>query len=41
MVPPPNGAGYDVATATEALLKRMRRTDNNYEFLETLTKDLL
>ncbi len=41
MVPPPNGAGYDVATATEALLKRMRHTDNNYEFLETLTKDLL
>lgn len=41
MVPPPNGAGYDVASATEALLKRMRQTDTNYEFLETLTKDLL
>ncbi len=41
MVPPPNGAGYDVAAATEALLKRLRHTDTNYEFLETLTKDLL
>ncbi len=41
MVPPPNGAGYDMASATEALLKRMRRTENNYEFLETLTKDLI
>jgi len=41
MVPPPNGAGYEIGAATEALLKRMRRTDNNYEFLETLTKDLI
>jgi transcription termination factor Rho len=41
MVPPPNGAGYDIAAATEALLKRLRHTETNYEFLETLTKDLL
>jgi transcription termination factor Rho len=41
MVPPPHGAGYEVAAATEALLKRLRQTDNNYEFLETLTKDLM
>ncbi len=41
MVSPPTGAGYDMASATEALLKRMRRTENNYEFLETLTKDLI
>ncbi len=41
MVPPPNGAGYEMAQATEALLKRMRQTDTNYDFLETLTKDLL
>lgn len=41
MVSPPNGAGYDMASATEALLKRMLRTENNYEFLETLTKDLI
>ncbi|MBN1317104.1 MAG: transcription termination factor Rho [Anaerolineales bacterium] len=41
MVPPPNGAGYEMAAATEALLKRLRQTDNNFEFLETLTKDLM
>ena len=41
MVSPPNGAGYDVSAATEALLKRLRQTDSNYEFLETLTKDLM
>ena len=41
MVPPPNGAGYDVSAATEALLKRLRHTETNYEFLETLTKDLM
>jgi transcription termination factor Rho len=41
MVPPPNGAGYDIAAATEALLKRLRHTETNYAFLETLTKDLL
>ncbi len=41
MAPPPSGAGYDVAAATEALLKRLRQTETNYEFLETLTKDLV
>lgn len=32
--------GYDISSATDAVLKRMRSTDNNYEFLETLTKDM-
>lgn len=41
MVPPPNGAGYEMAAATEALLKRLRQTETNFEFLETLTKDLV
>lgn len=41
MVPPPNGAGYEMSAATEALLKRLRGTSTNYEFLETLTKDLM
>jgi transcription termination factor Rho len=41
MVPPPNGAGFEMAAATEALLKRLRQTDTNYEFLEALTKDLV
>ena len=41
MAPPPNGAGYDITTATEALLERMTRTRSNQEFLETLTKDVL
>jgi transcription termination factor Rho len=41
MVPPPNGAGYEMSAAIEALLKRMRATSTNYEFLETLTKDLM
>lgn len=41
MAPPPNGAGYDITTATEALLERMSRTRSNQEFLETLTKDVL
>jgi len=40
MVPPPNGAGLDVTNATEAILDRLSHTDNNMEFLETLTKDL-
>ena len=41
MASPPSGAGYDIAAATEALLKRLRQTETNYEFLETLTKDLV
>ncbi len=34
--PPPNGAGYDMAEAVEALLNRMRQTESNEEFLATL-----
>jgi len=41
MTPPPSGAGYEMSAAIEALLKRLRQTDNNYEFLETLTRDLM
>ena len=33
--------GYDLSSATDAVMKRMRTTKNNYEFLETLTKDLM
>jgi transcription termination factor Rho len=33
---PPHGAGMDAATATEAILRRLSRTENNLEFLETL-----
>ncbi len=36
---PPAGAGMDQANATEALLQRMGRTENNMEFLETLTEE--
>ena len=36
---PPNGAGLDITNATEAILQRMTRTDNNEEFLERLTDD--
>lgn len=32
--------GYDISSATNAVLQRMRGTDNNYEFLEDLTKDM-
>jgi transcription termination factor Rho len=35
--PPPNGAGLDMATSTEAIIHRIERTDNNIEFLENLT----
>ncbi len=33
---PPQGAGMDSAVATEAILTRMSKTQNNQEFLETL-----
>lgn len=33
--------GYDISSATGAVLQRMRETDDNYEFLETLTKDMM
>jgi transcription termination factor Rho len=36
---PPNGAGMDITNATEAILQKMARTENNQEFLETLTED--
>lgn len=36
---PPAGAGMDQANATEALLQRLGRTDNNMEFLETLSEE--
>jgi transcription termination factor Rho len=38
---PPAGAGMDVSNATEALLQRMSRTENNMEFIETLTEEAL
>jgi transcription termination factor Rho len=40
IAPPPNGAGMDMASATEAILNRMMKTRNNMEFLETLTEDI-
>lgn len=36
---PPSGAGYDIATATEALLQRLSRTKTNKEFLDALYRD--
>ncbi|MCI0398061.1 MAG: transcription termination factor Rho, partial [Chloroflexi bacterium] len=33
--------GYDITSATGAVLQRMRETRNNYEFLETLTRDMM
>ena len=35
---PPHGAGLDMSTATEAILQRISRTDNNMDFLETLAE---
>jgi transcription termination factor Rho len=35
---PPNGAGLGLIGATEAVISRMRQTDNNEEFLDTLEK---
>ncbi len=37
--PPPNGAGLDMAMATEAIINRISHTENNMEFVETLTED--
>jgi transcription termination factor Rho len=39
VTPPPGGAGLDLTTATEAILQRLQKTENNMEFLETLGKD--
>jgi transcription termination factor Rho len=36
--PPPNGAGMDSSAATEAIIQQVARSDNNIEFLETLTE---
>lgn len=36
---PPAGAGMDPAAGTEAILQQMSKTDNNMEFLETLSKN--
>ena len=36
MTQPP--ANYDMASATEALLNRLRHTDSNEQFLEELTE---
>lgn len=33
--------GYDISSATAAVMQRMRDTRTNYEFLETLTKDMM
>jgi transcription termination factor Rho len=33
--------GYDISSATQAVLQRLRGTNTNYEFLETLTKDMI
>src|SRR5215813_12337412 len=35
---PPNGAGMGLVGASEALLSRIRQTDTNEEFMETLEK---
>ncbi len=39
MIEPPVGAGMDLTTATEALLHRIAQTENNIEFLESLSED--
>ena len=39
ITPPPNGAGMDITNATEALIQRISHTENNLEFLETLTDE--
>jgi transcription termination factor Rho len=36
---PPYGAGMDPSTATEAILQRLSRTEDNQAFLETLHED--
>ncbi|MBN1430167.1 MAG: transcription termination factor Rho [Anaerolineae bacterium] len=37
MAAPPNGAGMEMTTATEAVIDQLRRTDSNEEFLQFLT----
>jgi transcription termination factor Rho len=36
----PQGAGMDVAVATEAILQKMNKARNNQEFLQNLTEDM-
>jgi transcription termination factor Rho len=36
---PPNGAGMDASSATEAILQRLAHSENNLEFLENLTEE--
>jgi transcription termination factor Rho len=36
---PPYGPGLEPSTATEAILQRLSRTENNLRFLETLNED--
>jgi len=38
MADPPNGAGMGLTGATEALLQRLRQTDSNEEFLDSLER---
>ena len=33
--------GYDLSSATGAVLQRLRQTRSNYEFLEELTADMM
>lgn len=40
ITPPPNGAGMDITNATEAIIHRISHTENNLEFLETLTEEV-
>jgi transcription termination factor Rho len=35
---PPHGAGLDPGTATEAIMDRFKKTNNNQEFLMTLNE---
>lgn len=37
---PPQGAGMDPSVATEAILQRMMKSKNNFDFLEGLSNDL-
>ena len=37
---PPQGAGMDVAVASEAIIQRMQKTKTNDEFLDSLSNDL-
>jgi transcription termination factor Rho len=40
VTPPPQGAGFDSSTATEAILQRLSRTPDNMTFLETLHENI-